>query len=116
MPTGRTLSKPTRASHERVKKLCGENQYNASSNFTLNELVKNPCIESKYHQARSTYTCDCQFSANSARFLQIHKENYHYKREVNVHSGDENVEAPNECVKGKFKLKNKFTLSKHRGD
>ena len=116
MPTGRTLSKPTRASHERVKKLCGENQYNASSNFTLNELVKNPCIESKYNQARSTYTCDCQFSANSARFLQIHKENYHYKREVNVHSGDENVEASNECVKGKFKLKNKFTLSKHRGD
>ena len=35
MPTGRTLSKPTRASHERVKKLCGENQYNASSNFTF---------------------------------------------------------------------------------
>ena len=105
-----------RASHGRVKHPCDASQYKASSNFTLNEREKNPCVERKY-KARSTFTCDyCQFSANSARFLQIHKENSHYKREVNVHRGNENVEAPNECVKGKFKLKNKFTLSKHRGD
>ena len=48
--------------------------------------------------------------------MQVQTSHSHFKREVNVHRGDGNVEAPNECVKGKFKLKNKFTLSKHRGD
>ena len=92
---------------------CDASQYKASSNFTLNEREKNPCVERKY-KARLTFTCDyCQFSANSARFLQIHKENSHNKREVNVHGGADYEEVLNECGKSRLKLENKSVLSKH---
>ena len=102
-----------RASHGRVKHPCDASQYKASSNFTLNEREKNPCVERKY-KARSTFTCDyCQFSANSARFLQIHKENSHNKREVNVHGGADYDKVLNECGKSRLKLENKSLLSKH---
>ena len=57
-----------------------------------------------------------------SKFLQIHEENSHNKREVTVHgrvehdeATNEYVEVLNECVKGQLKLKNEYTLSKHRG-
>ena len=112
---GRTISKPTKElvmDYGRVKHPCDASQYKASSNFTLNEREKNPCVERKY-KARLTFTCDyCQFSANSARFLQIHKENSHNKREVNVHGGADYDEVLNECGKSRLKLENKSVLSK----
>ena len=63
-----------------------------------------------------------------SKFLQIHEENSHNKREVTVHGGVEHdeatndyVEVLNECVKSQLKLEDKSVLSKpiqskHRGE
>ena len=79
----------------------------ASSNHVLSKHIR-----SAHHNKK--YTCDnCQFSTNSAKFLQIHEENSHNNHEGTVHRGADYDEALS--VKGKLKLKNEFTLSKHRG-
>ena len=94
----------TRASHGRVKNPCDESQYTASSNRVLSKHIRS------VHQNKK-YTCEnCQFSTNSAKFLQIHEENSHNKHEGTVHRGADYDEALSECVKGKLKLKNEFTL------
>ena len=45
--------------------------------------------------------------------MQVQTSHSHFKRDVNVHRGDENVEAPNECVESQLKVKNDSVLSKH---